>query len=80
MSRTRSWSSPSFKIRRAAATRRVRSTAEPVAARLGLEAGEPRVIFDAPEYGVSPGQACVLYAAEDPNRVLGGGFIEQALK
>ena len=59
---------------------RVRSTAEPVAARLGLEAGEPRVIFDAPEYGVSPGQACVLYAAEDPNRVLGGGFIEQALK
>ena len=59
---------------------RVRSTAEPVAAQLGLEAGEPRVIFDAPEYGVSPGQACVLYAAEDPNRVLGGGFIEQALK
>jgi tRNA-uridine 2-sulfurtransferase len=59
---------------------RVRSTAEPVAAHLGLEAGEPRVIFDAPEYGVSPGQACVLYAAEDPNRVLGGGFIEQALK
>jgi tRNA-specific 2-thiouridylase len=59
---------------------RVRSTAEPVAARLGLEAGEPRVIFDAPEYGVSPGQACVLYAAEDPARVLGGGFIEQALK
>ncbi|MEI7573115.1 MAG: tRNA 2-thiouridine(34) synthase MnmA [Phenylobacterium sp.] len=59
---------------------RVRSTAEPVAARLGLEAGEPRVIFDAPEYGVSPGQACVLYAAEDPERVLGGGFIAQALK
>jgi tRNA-specific 2-thiouridylase len=59
---------------------RVRSTAEPVAARLGLEAGEPRVIFDAPEYGVSPGQACVLYAAEDPERVLGGGFIDQALK
>jgi tRNA-specific 2-thiouridylase len=59
---------------------RVRSTAEPVAARLGLEAGEPRVIFEAPEYGVSPGQACVLYAAEDPDRVLGGGFIDQALK
>ena len=59
---------------------RVRSTAEPVAARLGLEAGEPRVIVEAPEYGVSPGQACVLYAAEDPDRVLGGGFIDQALK
>jgi len=59
---------------------RVRSTAEPVAARLGMEAGEPQVIFEAPEYGVSPGQACVLYAPEDPDRVLGGGFIAQALK
>jgi len=59
---------------------RVRSTAEPVAARLGLEAGEARVIFDAAEYGVSPGQACVLYAPEDPDRVLGGGFIASALK
>lgn len=59
---------------------RVRSTAEPVAARLAMEAGEPRVIFEAPEYGVSPGQACVLYAPEDPDRVLGGGFIAQALK
>lgn len=59
---------------------RVRSTAEPVTARLGLEAGEARVIFEAPEYGVSPGQACVLYAPEDPDRVLGGGFIASALK
>ena len=59
---------------------RVRSTAEPVPARLGPEAGEARVIFEAPEYGVSPGQACVLYAPEDPDRVLGGGFISSALK
>ena len=59
---------------------RVRSTAEPVAARLGLEAGEACVIFETPEYGVSPGQACVLYAPEDPDRVLGGGFIASALK
>ncbi|MCA6289346.1 tRNA 2-thiouridine(34) synthase MnmA [Phenylobacterium sp.] len=59
---------------------RVRSTAEPVSARLGLEAGEVRVIFETPEYGVSPGQACVLYAPEDPDRVLGGGFIASALK
>jgi tRNA-specific 2-thiouridylase len=27
------------------------------------------------ETGVSPGQACVLYAAEDGNRLLGGGWI-----
>jgi len=59
---------------------RVRSTAEPVAAWLGLETGEARVIFETPEYGVSPGQACVLYAPEDPDRVLGGGFIASALK
>ncbi len=34
-----------------------------------------RLVFDVPEEGVSPGQACVLYASEDPDRVLGGGFI-----
>jgi tRNA-uridine 2-sulfurtransferase len=33
------------------------------------------VTFDDPEHGVSPGQACVLYAADAPDRVLGGGFI-----
>jgi tRNA-specific 2-thiouridylase len=38
------------------------------------------VTFDQPEYGVSPGQACVLYAPEDPDRVLGGGFIETAVR
>jgi len=59
---------------------RVRSTAEPGAARLAFEAGEARVVFEAPEYGVSPGQACVLYAPEDRDRVLGGGFIALALK
>ncbi|MFM8938929.1 MAG: aminomethyltransferase beta-barrel domain-containing protein [Phenylobacterium sp.] len=38
------------------------------------------MVFAEPEYGVSPGQACVLYAPEDPDRVLGGGFIASALK
>jgi tRNA-specific 2-thiouridylase len=32
------------------------------------------VTFDAPEYGVAPGQAAVLYAGD---RVLGGGWIEE---
>jgi len=54
---------------------RVRSTREPAAARLTLEAGEAAVVFDAAEEGVAPGQACVLYDATDPDRVLGGGFI-----
>ncbi len=56
---------------------RVRSTREPVAARLAIVDGAPAVLFDEAEEGVSPGQACVLY---DPvsggDRVLGGGFIE----
>ena len=33
------------------------------------------MIFDAPEEGVAPGQACALYDPSDPSRVLGGGFI-----
>jgi tRNA-specific 2-thiouridylase len=49
-------------------TVKVRSSARPISARLDGD----RVIFAAPEYGVSPGQAAVLYAGE---RVLGGGWI-----
>ncbi|MFC3079808.1 tRNA 2-thiouridine(34) synthase MnmA [Phenylobacterium terrae] len=54
---------------------RVRSTREPAPGRLALVGGVPGVMFDAPEEGVAPGQACVLYAPEAPTRVLGGGFI-----
>ncbi|HEX6866798.1 MAG TPA: tRNA 2-thiouridine(34) synthase MnmA [Caulobacteraceae bacterium] len=54
---------------------RVRSTREPTAGKLAMVGGVPGVVFDAPEEGVAPGQACVLYAPEDPTRVLGGGFI-----
>lgn len=56
---------------------RVRSTREPVAARLAIVDGAPTVVFDDAEEGVSPGQACVLYdPASGGERVLGGGFIE----
>ncbi|MBB4152720.1 tRNA-specific 2-thiouridylase [Sphingomonas jinjuensis] len=51
-------------------TAKVRSMAKPVAARL---LGD-RLVFDAPEYGVSPGQAAVLYAGD---HVLGGGWIAE---
>jgi len=54
---------------------RVRSMREPSPARLMLQGNAPAIIFDAPEEGVAPGQACVLYDAADPERVLGGGFI-----
>lgn len=51
-------------------TAKVRSMARPVPARLDGD----RVVFEAPEYGVAPGQAAVLYAGE---RVLGGGWITE---
>ena len=54
---------------------RVRSTRDPAPARLVMQGGAPSVVFDTPEEGVSPGQACVLYDAAQPSRVLGGGFI-----
>jgi tRNA-specific 2-thiouridylase len=59
---------------------RVRSTAPPVAGRLGVVEGAPGVVFAVPEEGVAPGQACVLYAPDDPTRVLGGGFIASAVR
>lgn len=51
-------------------TAKVRSLAKPVPAR---REGD-RLVFDAPEYGVAPGQAAVCYAGD---RVLGGGWIEK---
>jgi tRNA-specific 2-thiouridylase len=59
---------------------RVRSTREPVAGRLAVVDGAPGVAFDTPEEGVAPGQACALYAPENPTRVLGGGFIASAIR
>ncbi|MBV9995088.1 MAG: tRNA 2-thiouridine(34) synthase MnmA [Caulobacteraceae bacterium] len=54
---------------------RVRSTREPAPARLAMLQAGPGVVFDTPEEGVAPGQACVLYDRDEPSRVLGGGFI-----
>jgi tRNA-specific 2-thiouridylase len=54
---------------------RVRSTRPPAPARLARMGEAMGVVFETPEEAVSPGQACVLYAAADPSRVLGGGFI-----
>jgi tRNA-specific 2-thiouridylase len=57
---------------------RVRSTREPIPGCLAMIDGAPGVAFDAPEEGVAPGQACVLYDPATPSRVLGGGFIARA--
>ena len=59
---------------------RVRSTREPVPGRIALIDGQAAVAFDVAEEGVAPGQACVLYAPEDPTRVLGGGFIDRTVR
>ncbi|MEA3044481.1 MAG: tRNA-uridine 2-sulfurtransferase [Sphingomonadales bacterium] len=53
-------------------TVKVRSLARPAPARFDGET----VRFDRPEYGVSPGQAAVLY---DGERLLGGGWIEETV-
>ncbi len=55
---------------------RVRSTRQPSSARLAFQDGAVQVVFDQGEEGVAPGQACVLYDPADPDRVLGGGFIQ----
>ncbi|KQW68228.1 tRNA-specific 2-thiouridylase [Phenylobacterium sp. Root77] len=59
---------------------RVRSTREPVAGKLSVRGGDIAVELDTPEEGVAPGQACVLYAPEQPDRVLGGGFISGTVR
>lgn len=59
---------------------RVRSTREPRAAQLTYDAatGRAEIVLATPEDGVSPGQACVIYADDDPRaRVLGGGTIRR---
>jgi tRNA-specific 2-thiouridylase len=57
-------------------TAKVRSLAKPVPVTLEGSFGEgsaATICFTAPEYGVAPGQAAVLYAGE---RVVGGGWID----
>lgn len=59
---------------------RVRSTREPRLARLDYDpaTATAEVVLQTPEDGVSPGQACAIYADENPRaRVLGGGTIRR---
>jgi tRNA-specific 2-thiouridylase len=51
---------------------KVRSTHQPVKAKVSKTNSGALVQFDIPEYGVANGQACVFY---ENNRVLGGGWI-----
>jgi tRNA-uridine 2-sulfurtransferase len=58
---------------------RVRSTRPPQPARLDTQAGW-FVELDQPEEGVAPGQAAVFYDAQNPSRVLGGGWIARTVQ
>jgi tRNA-uridine 2-sulfurtransferase len=59
---------------------RIRSTRPPVLASVRATGQQVIVTIPEGEYGVSPGQACVLYDRPGPGqRVLGGGFITTAL-
>ncbi|MDE1916318.1 MAG: tRNA 2-thiouridine(34) synthase MnmA [Sphingomonadales bacterium] len=61
-------------------TAKVRSLAKPVPVAIegALGDGAEAIIrFDAPEYGVAPGQAAVIYAGD---RVVGGGWIDETFK
>ncbi len=60
---------------------KIRSTRPAVAARLVAgETGEVQVVLDEPDFGISPGQACVFYEAQGQgSRVLGGGYIAGTL-
>ena len=58
---------------------RVRSSQALRPAEIRLEGEEATVCFAEPEFGVAPGQACVVYDAGEGTRVLGGGFIRRTV-
>ncbi|WP_328517548.1 tRNA 2-thiouridine(34) synthase MnmA [Devosia rhodophyticola] len=59
---------------------KVRSTRGPQPAVIQMREGAVYVTLVDGEYGVSPGQACVLYADDTPtSAVWGGGFIAEAV-
>jgi tRNA-specific 2-thiouridylase len=57
-----------------AVTVKIRSMSSPAGARILHDEDEAIVAFDTPQFGVAPGQACVVYRG---SRVLGGGWIRR---
>jgi tRNA-specific 2-thiouridylase len=51
---------------------KIRSSNTPLAGHIGVDGDDVYVELEEAEYGISPGQACVMY---DRSRVLGGGWI-----
>ena len=59
---------------------KLRNSSDPVSGKINvdLETGTSALLFDEPEYGVSTGQAAVVYNPDDTEHVLGGGWITKA--
>jgi len=55
-------------------TVKIRSMSKPAAAKITVSGETAEVVFDDPQFGVAPGQACVVYRG---SRVLGGGWIRR---
>jgi tRNA-specific 2-thiouridylase len=57
-----------------AVTVKIRSMSAPAAARISFDGDGATVALETPQFGVAPGQACVVYQG---GRVLGGGWIRR---
>jgi tRNA-specific 2-thiouridylase len=55
-------------------TVKIRSMSKPAAAKISIAGDRAEVTFDEAQFGVAPGQACVVYQG---SRVLGGGWIRR---
>ena len=56
---------------------KVRSTGKFLKANVNISNNYAEVNLLDPEYGISPGQACVFYSIDNGNKVLGGGWINK---
>ena len=56
---------------------KVRSTGKFLKANVNISNNCAEVNLLEPEYGISPGQACVFYSIDNDNKVLGGGWINK---
>ena len=74
------WITSKFKKINTEVLVKLRNSSEPIPGKINvdLEAGSSALYFDQPQYGVSTGQAAVIYNPEDEAQVLGGGWITKA--
>ena len=56
---------------------KVRSTGKFLKANVNISNNYAEVNLLEPEYGISPGQACVFYSIDNDNKVLGGGWVNK---